>query len=338
MSTHRPNASTSSYNHAKARNQLDIHYDEPLKNKNWFVTGGPARYFGEPDTQEQFAAMLRWAAQQKLTLFVLGQGANILISDDGFNGFVVRPKLKNIALETIAKEETLVTAGAGVLMQDLIDATLDHNLGGLETFSGIPGTIGGAVFINLHYCEFLLSQFVAHATVIHHRTGKIKHVSRTWFSFGYNMSTLHKQDYFLIDATFKLKKLTNIETAYTRGRCYEIIRHRIRRYPASHTCGSFFRNFFPEELIKEKIGKNIPHVAYYLDKLGMKGELSVGDAIVSHQHANMIVNKGKATSRDIIALARKMQDHVFKAFGLTPQPECRLVGFDQYPLRPYKGN
>ena len=79
-------------------------------------------------------------------------------------------------------------------------------------------------------------------------------------------------------------------------------------------------------------GKKLIYVAYYLDKIGVKGELTVGDAVVSYQHANMIINRGNATSADIIALARKMQELVFEKFGIIPQPECRLIGFKNYPL------
>ena len=111
-----------------------------------------------------------------------------------------------------------------------------------------------------------------------------------------------------------------------------MIRHRAKRYPTSHTCGSFFRNFHEEEFSRAKTGKKLPFVAYYLDKLGVKGELSVGDAIVSHQHANMLINKGNASSADIINLARAMQELVYTTYGIMPQPECRLIGFTSNPL------
>jgi UDP-N-acetylmuramate dehydrogenase len=141
-------------------------------------------------------------------------------------------------------------------------------------------------------------------------------------------SSLH----LLFDATFKLKRTDALGIAYARGRRVEIIRHRAARYPTKNTCGSFFRNFLPEEVTLESNGKKMIYVAYYLDKIGAKGTLSVGDAIVSHQHANMIVNKGNATSADIITLARTMQQMVADQFTIVPQPECQLLGFIEYPL------
>lgn len=141
-----------------------------------------------------------------------------------------------------------------------------------------------------------------------------------------------QRDYYLVSATFRLKKVTDLETAYAKGRRVEIIRHRNSRYPSVRTCGSFFRNFHDNEVTLMSNGKKMIYVAYYLDKIGIKGQLAVGDAVVSYQHANMIVNSGKATSTDIIELVRTMQKMVKDSYGITPQPECLLIGFKTYPL------
>lgn len=133
-------------------------------------------------------------------------------------------------------------------------------------------------------------------------------------------------------ATFAVKPCSELEAAFARGRRTEIIRHRNQRYPTSHTCGSFFRNFYEDEVNLISTGKKMIFVAYYLDKIGIKGQLSQGDAIVSHKHANMLVNRGAATSHDLIQLARTMQLLVFEHFGILPQAECQFVGFTEYPL------
>ena len=301
----------------------------PLADKNWFQTGGPAKLFATPINSEQFAESIVYAHQHKESIFLLGKGANILISDDGFDGLVIQPALTNIV-----HSDNIVTAGAGTSIHELINYCLSHNLLGLEEFSGIPGTVGGAVFINLHYFEFLLSQFLVSARIIHKETGIIQTVDNAWFKFAYNISALHNQPYYLVEASFKLKKSNDLETAYARGRNFEIIRHRAHKYPQSHTCGSFFRNFHPEEVTLESNNKKMIYVAYYLDKIGVKGALQSGGAIVSYQHANMIVNKDNATSADIITVAHTMQKMVKAKYGIIPQPECRLIGFKHYPLLP----
>lgn len=298
-----------------------------LKEKNWFQTGGPAKFYCEPTTDQEFKEALEYAKQHTLEIFILGDGANILISDDGFDGLVIHPQLKETS-----HQENLVTAGSGVLIEDLIEYCLNNNLVGLEEFSNIPGTVGGAVYINLHYFQFFLADFLVSATLIEKETGNIITVDKGWFEYGYDDSRLMNHNYFVLSATFKLRSVNDMEIAYARGRRLEITRHRMSRYPNGHTCGSFFRNFEPDEVTLESDGKKVIWAAYYLDKIGVKGVLKKGDAIVSYQHANMLVNNGNATSNDLITLARTMQELVKKDFGIILEPECLLVGFKEYPL------
>ncbi|HSC24734.1 MAG TPA: UDP-N-acetylmuramate dehydrogenase [Candidatus Babeliales bacterium] len=312
---------------------LVIQTNIPLADKNWFGTGGSAHFYCEPKTSQQFQEAILYANAHNLDIFILGQGANILISDEGFNGLVIRPFLTNI--EIIARNldnSVLIKAGAGVTMPDLINYCLDNNFVGLEEFSGIPGTVGGSVYINLHYFEFLLANFLISAEILHKKNGTLHTVDAQWFSFGYNNSELHKKDYFLVNATFKLRSADESQVAFAKGRKAEIIRHRAHRYPQARTCGSFFRNFFDNEITLEIEGKKIIFVAYYLDKIGIKGSLCSGDAIVSRQHANMIINSGNATSNDIINVAYQMQELMSATFNIIPQPECQLIGFKTYPL------
>lgn len=304
----------------------------PLNDKNWFRTGGKARFFAQPHSIETFCEALQFSNTHDLPLFLLGNGANVLISDTGFDGIVIQPQLKDIALIKADNNTVLVTAGSGVLISDLIHFCLNNQILGLEEFSGIPGTVGGSVYINLHYFQFLLSQFLASASVINRKTGVIETVDTSWFDFGYNTSRLQSNTHYLLNATFKLRYATVIETAHAQGRSIEIIRHRKNRYPNSNTCGSFFRNFLEHEITLIINDKKMTFVAYYLDKIGIKGALSVGDAIVSYQHANMIINRGNATSNDIITVARSMQEQVVQHYGIIPRTECILVGFESYPL------
>ena len=307
---------------------MNIKKNISLKDKNEFKTGGVAAEYGAPTTHNEFCEHLAYADAKNIDVAVLGGGANVLISDKGYDGLLIRPNLTDISYDESTKN---ITVGSGSSIQTCIDWALDNNLIGLEEFSGIPGTIGGAAYMNIHYFSFFISDHFLHGTVISKKTLEIKTVTRDWFEFGYDQSRLQKKDHFLLDATLKITKVDDIKTAYTKGRRDEIIRHRNSRYPTSHTCGSFFRNFCDDEL-KNVVGKKLPFVAYYLDKLGIKGELSVGGAIVSHKHANMIVNHGNATSNDIVALARKMQEMVFERFSIVPQSECQFIGFDSYPL------
>ncbi|NDD54618.1 UDP-N-acetylmuramate dehydrogenase [bacterium] len=306
---------------------MHIAQDVPLAEKNWFCTGGKARFYAEPTTADAFAQALAFARERDLPVLVLGEGANMLVSDAGFAGLVIRPQLGEISFQG-----DLVTAGSGVSMPSLIEVCLANNRIGLEEFSGIPGTVGGSVYINIHYFQFLLHHFLVSARVICAKTGAVSEVDNAWFNFGYDTSRLLAKEHFLIDATFKLKHVEPLQSAFARGRSVEIIRHRRQRYPYANTCGSFFRNFHAQEVPFEVQGKKICFVAYYLESVGVKGSLRVGNAVVSHQHANMLVTEPGATSDHVVQLARTMQQRVFERFGIVPQPECQLVGFDAYPL------
>lgn len=299
-----------------------------LHDKNWFLTGGNARYFCEPLDEKDFQEALVFAKNEELEVVLLGEGANVMVSDEGVEGLVVHPC--NVSISHDANGRLFV--GAGAKMQDVIDYALDHCLVGLEEFSGIPGTIGGSVFINIHYFDTLLSDFFVSGRVIDHETGNIIEVDKGRFAFGYNTSMLHDKRHYLVSAVLKMSQADALGAAYAKGRRDEIIRHRMRRYPTSRTCGSFFRNFFPEEVPFCVNGEKLPYVGYYLDKIGVKGALSIGKAGVSFRHANMIVSQPGATTADIVAVARRMQELVFKTYGIIPQAECRMLGFSEYPL------
>lgn len=295
-----------------------------LKDKNWFQTGGNTKYFCKPKNKTDFTKAIKFANNNNLQIFVLGEGANILISDNGFDGLTINPNLNQIDIR-----DNTVTVGAGVKIQDLIDQCLDRNLLGLEDFSNIPGSIGGSLYINIHYFNKFLSNYLLKATVINKKNGKLTIVDKNWFNFGYDQSTLQNKEYYLVNATFKLKKSTELESAYAKGRRDEIIRYRQRQYPIKNSCGSFFKNFHKNEVTIKINSKKMIFVAYYLDKLGIKGNLSVGKAKVSYKHANMIVTENGAKSSDIIKLAQKIQLLCYNKYGIKPQLECQLIGFSE---------
>ncbi len=311
-----------------------IQENVPLADKNWFKTGGPARYFCEPETASDFQHALGFAKSHDLNIFFLGQGANILVSDEGFDGLVIRPRSAPLVIKEIPGDtaHALVTAPAGLSMNDCIEKTLEANLTGIEVFSGIPGSLGGCAYINLHYFQHFFSDFLVSAQVIEKSTNALLEVGVDWFKYGYNKSTLMTGNYFVVSVTLKLQRASDTETAHAQGRRYEIIRHRASRYPASNTCGSFFRNFHEDEVTLVWNDKKMIYVAFYLDKIGVKGTTTVGGACVSWQHANMLVNKNNATSTDIVNLARTLQEKVKAEFGIMPHPECIFVGFKDYPL------
>lgn len=312
---------------------MQIQENVSLKEKNWFRTGGNAKYYCEPDSKADLKEALDFARTKQVEVFLIGEGANILVSDSGFDGLVISTQaLTKIEIPTHETGVSKISVEAGAKVQDVIDYCLDHNLTGLEDFSGIPGTMGGSAYINIHYFDKLLSDFVDSAVVINKISGDAEEVSKDWFEYGYDTSKLMQELHVLYSIVLKVTKSDDIATAYARGRRDEIVRQRNMKYPVKNTCGSFFRNFLEDEVGFETNGRRILNVAYYLDKIGVKGDLRVGSALVSYKHANMIETEDGATSSDIIQLAKKMQELVKAKYNIIPQPECRLIGFEQYPL------
>jgi UDP-N-acetylmuramate dehydrogenase len=304
-----------------------------LSDKNWFGTGGSAEFFAEPKTIDQMRAAFLWAQTNNKLVTVIGKGANLLIADSGIKGLVIRPSLVDIFVQEESESTVLVTVGAGYDMAELIEWCFAHGFIGLHEFSGIPSSIGGAVYINLHFFQFLIDQSIVSATVMDLH-GNLFYVDRNWFCFAYDYSKLHEKNYYLVNVTFRLQKADQLTVAYQRGRADEIKRYRAHRYPTKNTCGSFFRNFFPSEVSLEIGGKKAIWAAYYLDQVGVKGSVSFGGAMVSHQHANMIVTdpSKNPTSQDIIDCAREGQRRVFEKYGILLKPECQLLGFQQNPV------
>ena len=206
-----------------------IQQNIPLADKNWFKTGGNAEYFLAPEEKKTLQEGLAWAKQNNLAVTIIGEGANILISDDGIKGLVIN--LQNKKMQII---DGRITIDAGVSMHDAIEYALKNNWGGLEDFGGIPGSVGGAVCMNIHYFNALLSDFIETVTVLDQESLEITEQPKSWCNFGYNKSIFLDKKQIVIAVTLRLKKLTLEETAYARGRHDEIVRQRSRRYPPAH--------------------------------------------------------------------------------------------------------
>ena len=308
---------------------LEIFKNIPLAEKNWFKTGGSAKFYCEPQTTTDIKLALNFANKNNLEVFILGQGAHVLISDDGFDGIVITPKMKRIS-HIFYESYVLVNAQAGATIFELIEYCMKNSIIGLEEFAYIPASVGGALCNNIKYFSKNIGDYVACSKILEKSTNKIINVEQKWFNSGYNTSKLKNENHILLDTTFKLKPGTKLECAYAKGRHDEIIRQRKSRYPTKRTCGFFFRNFTKKEV--ELTNNKTTNVIYYLSKLCIAGNLNICGAHVSHKHPNMLATKIGTNTNNIIDLAIEIQKMCYKKFGLIPQPECKLVGFKKYPL------
>ena len=299
---------------------MNIQENVPLKPYVTFKIGGQARFFCEPSNSDEVIEALSFAKENKLPAFVLGLGANILVSDNGFNGLVIRQKN-----ETILVKDNTITAQAGVAVENLINTALAENLIGVEDFSGIPSSVGGALYINLHYFDAFIANFVRSAKVLNIETLKVQEVDSSWFNFNYDSSRLKTdKDHVLLEAHFNLKKVDDYTKHEAIGKSKEIIRTRKYKYPSEPSVGSIFQNLNTEE--QKKYGLPTRSVAYLIDVCGLKGT-KVGDALLSHRHANMIINVGDARAKHVLELTQIIKDKVKERFGVDLRFEVQLLGF-----------
>jgi UDP-N-acetylmuramate dehydrogenase len=294
-----------------------VERDVPLAPLTTFRIGGPADLLFRARTPDELAHAIGVARALGLPFFLLGRGANILVGDGGFRGLVIRSEVSGIEF----LDATRVRAGAGVeTFPDLIDATVARGLGGLHHFVGIPSTVGGALWQNLHFLSpapgrertVFIEEILESADLLTEE-GERRTVGVDYFEFGYDESVLHHRDDVVLSATFLLARTPEDEL---RRVMRENLEWRDERHPDLwlYPCaGSIFRKI-------DGIG-----AGRLIDECGLKGRLH-GGAGIFHKHANIIVNLGGATANDVRALIDLARETVARETGHELVPEIRFVG------------
>lgn len=290
-----------------------LRINEPLSEHCSFKIGGPADLFAEPNSETELVQLLKLAITQHIPYFVLGKGSNLLISDKGMRALVISTD----HLTKISRDDHCISAYAGVLLEDLCNFALDAGLSGLEFASGIPGSVGGAVFMNagayggeikdvLYNCRCLKPELEQLA-----RKNPITYLKNADLALSYRHSILQDTDYILVSSVFQLKP---DDPALISERMQDLHRQRWEKQPMElPSGGSVFKR--PEGHFTGKL----------IDDCGLRGH-RIGDAAISEKHCGFIVNLGKATSQDVLNLIKYVQQSVFDSFGVILEPELRLVG------------
>jgi len=281
--------------------------DEPMSKHTTFRIGGPADYFVLPETVQEVADVLHIAKQFAVPVTVLGNGSNVLVLDRGIRGLVLKfgPEMANIR-----HSGNTVFAGAGALLANVSRYAAQYDLTGFEFAIGIPGSIGGAVFMNAGAYDGDMSQVVQAVTAVC-QDGGVKRFEREALNFGYRHSVFQETGCLICEVELALEKGINTSI---RGRLDDYTEKRQTKQPIEMpSAGSTFKR--PQG-----------HFAGTLiEKAGLKG-VSVGGAQVSTKHAGFIINAGDATAQDVLALICKVQDSVYKQFGVSLHPEVRILG------------
>jgi UDP-N-acetylmuramate dehydrogenase len=315
----------------------------PLSKHGSYKIGGPARFFFEAVTREEVAEAIRKAKEQNLPVFILGGGTNLLISDNGFNGLVLK-----MSLRELRAEESNIYAGAGVLMNELLDFAAEKGLTGLEWAGGLPGTVGGAIRGNAGAFGGETKDSIFKVESFDTAHMGFRERGREKCRFGYRASVFKERggEEIVLGAVFHLApgEPEKISLATQEKIDYRNARHPME-YP---NIGSIFKNvplsyFFSENSpeFKEALRKSavslrksavpvkedpFPVVpsAYLISEANMKGRRH-GSAVVSPKHPNFIVNDGGAMSADVEELIRQVKRAVREEFGVTLEEEVQRL-------------
>lgn len=278
-----------------------------LKEYTTFRIGGPADFWAEPETPEELKALLAMCRAEKVPYFILGHGSNVLFTDKGYRGMVI---FLGRHFGRISRQGEMIQAGAGALLKDVAQYALAEGLDGLVFACGIPGSIGGAVFMNAGAYDGEMKQVVA-AVKVMDRQGNIYQYAGEEMDFGYRRSRIQDSGEIILEAALRLRPGNRQQMAEKTA---ELTRRREEKQPLDMaSAGSTFKR--PE--------------GYFAGKLIMDAGLSgytCGDAAVSTKHCGFVVNRGNAGFADVMNVIAHVQKTVEEKFGVRLQPEVRIVG------------
>lgn len=287
-----------------------VRLDEPMARHTTFAIGGPADVYVEPQTEAELAAVLRLTESEQLPLTILGGGSNVLVRDGGIRGVTIG--LGRLTKPFYCEGHTIIAAG-GVRMMQVSRLALEHGLTGLEFAVGIPGTIGGAVWMNAGAYGGEMMQIVESVTTVT-REGERRVYTGAELNFGYRQSIFQETGDIVTEVHLQLQPGNPAEIA---AHMDEYTQRRRTKQPLTlPSAGSTFKRppgYYAGTLI---------------DQTGLKG-LAIGGAQVSTLHAGFVVNTGKATASDVLQLISEVQRRVFEMHGVQLDPEVRIFGEDR---------
>lgn len=310
---------------------------EPLAKYSSFRIGGPADLFYRAKTQEELVNAVNAARKLAVPYFILGGGTNLLISDLGFDGIVIKNDTGNIRLLGIKGKKSGKETGretsvskvyleveSGVSVNRLVRFTLDLGFDGLQFFLGQPGSIGGATYINAHNMkkgQYFGDKIIEAAILT--KAGSIERVDKNHFHFGYDNSILQKSGEVLLSAVLELTRGDKVKLWQE---AQETLGYRQSSQPTGFfSSGCTFRNIPKSDAMRLATPQFTTSAGYLLDAVGLKGE-KIGQAMFSVHHANFIVHKGGATAVSVLELIKLAKKKVKERFNVDLCEEIVLVG------------
>ena len=273
-----------------------------------FGLGGPADYFVETNTKEEIVEAIEWVKSKNIQYFILGNGSNVLIADKGIRGLVIKNQNAKIKMQN-KKSKFKIISDTGVSLAKLLNFAVKHNLSGLEDLAGVPGTVGGAIVGNAGTKNDSIGQLVEKVTVLS-EDGLIYDLTQPECQFTYRQSRFQKTKETILQVEFLLKK---DKLDLIKKRIDQTLQTR-KNQPQGKSAGSIFKN-----PTKDKTA------GFLIDQCGLRGK-KIGQAQISPEHGNWIINLGGAKAADVVKLIRLCQKEVKNKFQIELELEIKLVG------------
>ena len=285
-----------------------------LSSHTTIKVGGVAEYFAEPKNLDEFLYLIKWANLNQYRCQIIGAGSNLLINNTLIKGLVIcTKKMKSLKIES---HSGIVEAEAGVMLPTLSNSLAKHGLQGGEWAVGIPGTLGGAIYMNAGTGNLSLAKNLISVTVINKKTNEKLEIEKESIDFKYRFSSFQRNDLEIVSARLYFEPNGNIEQLIHTTK--NNLKSKTETQPYHQpSFGSVFKN--PDNNYAGKL----------IDDLGLKG-FKIGGAEISSMHSNFIINNSSASSKDIYELITVIQQKVLQNKGIYLQPEVRMIGFD-YP-------
>lgn len=295
--------------------------------------GGPAEFYIAVEKADDLIKAVNIARNIKIPFLILGGGSNIIFSDSGFKGLVIKNNCRRFEVTSmigkvknrkIDVDRALVYAESGAIMNQLVRYTIEEGLEGLEYQLGLPGTVGGAIYMNSNFPwkRAYIGDFVHKAKLLT-ETGEVKEVDKSYFNFAYDKSILQDTSEIVLSVIFKLQPADK-KILWERGT--EALNYRTETQPKGISAGCTFRNISIANALSIPTPDNITSAGYLIDKAGLKGK-RIGGAMISDKHANFILNMGAAKAEDIVSLINLIKEEVHNKFGVKLHLEIKTVGF-----------
>ena len=281
--------------------------DEPMKIHTTFRVGGPASYFVTPETEEEVAKVIEVCTQENVPYYIVGNGSNLLVSDQGYEGVIIQIYKQMNRVEITENE---IHAQAGALLSMIANRAMEAELTGFEFAAGIPGTLGGACVMNAGAYGGEMKDVLEFVTVLTGE-GKIIELGRNELELGYRTSVIAKKGYIVLGAVLKLERGDGEKIKTYMD---ELKEKRVTKQPLEYpSAGSTFKR--PEGYFAGKL----------IEDAGLRG-FQVGGAQVSEKHCGFVINRDHATAADIMELMRQVQIRVKENSGVDLEPEVKRLG------------